>query len=142
MGTARAPWAPDRPPPYRCAMAERQVQLNGIELNVVEEGDGPPVVLCHGFPELAFSWRHQIPALAREAGYRVVAPDMRGFGQSSAPQEIEAYDVVSLCGDMTGAARRARRGFARSSSATTGARASYGRSRLLAARSGCARSPA
>jgi pimeloyl-ACP methyl ester carboxylesterase len=82
-------------------MAERQVRLNGIELHVVEEGAGPLVVLCHGFPELAFSWRHQIPLLAR-AGYRVVAPDMRGFGGSSSPVEVEAYDVVSLCGDMTG----------------------------------------
>ena len=82
-------------------MAERQVQLDGIGLHVVEEGAGPPLVLCHGFPELAFSWRHQIPVLARQ-GYRVVAPDMRGFGQSSRPQEAEAYDVVSLCGDMTG----------------------------------------
>jgi pimeloyl-ACP methyl ester carboxylesterase len=82
-------------------MAERQVQLDGIGLHVVEEGAGPPVVLCHGFPELAFSWRHQIPVLARE-GYRVIAPDMRGFGESSRPQEVEAYDVGSLCGDMTG----------------------------------------
>jgi pimeloyl-ACP methyl ester carboxylesterase len=82
-------------------MAERRVQLNGIALHVVEEGAGPLVVLCHGFPELAFSWRHQLPALASE-GYRVVAPDMRGFGQSSRPAEVEAYDVVSLCGDMTG----------------------------------------
>jgi len=83
-------------------MVERQIQVgNGIELHAVEEGSGPLVVLCHGFPELAFSWRHQIPALAR-AGYRVVAPDMRGFGQSSAPAEPEAYDVVSLSRDMTG----------------------------------------
>ena len=82
-------------------MAERQVQLDGIGLHVVEEGAGPPLVLCHGFPELAFSWRHQIPVLARE-GYRVIAPDMRGFGESSRPQKVEAYDVVSLCGDMTG----------------------------------------
>ena len=82
-------------------MAERRVQLNGIELHVVDEGAGPLVVLCHGFPELAFSWRHQLPALASE-GYRVVAPDMRGFGQSSRPADVEAYDVVSLCGDMTG----------------------------------------
>jgi pimeloyl-ACP methyl ester carboxylesterase len=80
-------------------MAERPLRLNGIELHVVEEGSGPLVVLCHGFPELAFSWRHQIPALARE-GYRVVAPDMRGFGESSRPVDVEAYDVVSLCGDM------------------------------------------
>src|SRR2546423_4020324 len=82
-------------------MAERQVQLDGIGLHVVEEGAGPPVVLCHGFPELAFSWRHQIPVLARE-GYRVMAPDMRGFGDSSRPDVVEAYDVMSLCGDMTG----------------------------------------
>jgi pimeloyl-ACP methyl ester carboxylesterase len=82
-------------------MAERQVRLNGIELHVVEEGAGPLVVLCHGFPELAFSWRHQIPALAA-AGFRVVAPDMRGFGRSSSPPTIDAYDVASLCGDMTG----------------------------------------
>ena len=81
-------------------MSERQIELGEIELHVVEEGAGPLVVLCHGFPELAFSWRHQIPALAR-AGYHVVAPDMRGFGQSSAPAALEAYDVVSLCGDMT-----------------------------------------
>jgi pimeloyl-ACP methyl ester carboxylesterase len=82
-------------------MAERLLRLNGIELNVVEEGAGPAVVLCHGFPELAFSWRHQIPVLATN-GYRVIAPDMRGFGRSSIPPEIEAYDVVSLCRDMTG----------------------------------------
>ncbi|HEV2980445.1 MAG TPA: alpha/beta hydrolase [Solirubrobacteraceae bacterium] len=81
-------------------MAERRVSLNGIALHVVEEGTGPLVVLCHGFPELAFSWRHQIPALA-QAGYRVVAPDMRGFGESSRPVDVEAYDVEALCGDMT-----------------------------------------
>ena len=78
---------------------------------MIEAGEGPPVVLCHGFPELAFSWRHQIPALA-EAGYRVLAPDMRGYGGSSAPAAIEDYDVVALCGDMCGlldAARRAER---------------------------------
>ncbi len=56
-------------------------------------------MLAHGFPELAYSWRHQIEALAA-AGYRVIAPDMRGFGDSPAPAEIEAYDVVELCGDV------------------------------------------
>ncbi len=68
---------------------------------MAEQGEGPLVVLCHGFPELGFSWRHQLPALT-EAGYRVAVPDMRGFGQSSAPQEVEAYDVLTLCADMTG----------------------------------------
>ena len=64
--------------------AERMLSVNGIELHLLEEGEGPLVVLCHGFPELAYSWRHQIPALAA-AGYRVIAPDMRGFGGSSVP---------------------------------------------------------
>jgi len=82
-------------------MAERLIPANGIELNVVDEGEGMPVVLCHGFPELAYSWRHQIPAL-RDAGYRAIAPDMRGYGRSSVPEPIEAYDVASLCGDMVG----------------------------------------
>jgi pimeloyl-ACP methyl ester carboxylesterase len=82
-------------------MGERAITANGIELNVLEDGEGPLVVLCHGFPELAYSWRHQIPALAG-AGFRVVAPDMRGFGRSSAPTAVEAYDVVQLCADMTG----------------------------------------
>ena len=82
-------------------MAVRRLATNGIELHAVEEGEGALVVLCHGFPELAYSWRHQIPALA-QAGYHVIAPDMRGYGRSSAPAEVEAYDVVSLCGDMCG----------------------------------------
>jgi pimeloyl-ACP methyl ester carboxylesterase len=82
-------------------MSEGLVKVNGIELNVLDEGEGPLVVLCHGFPELAFSWRRQIPALV-QAGYRVLAPDMRGYGASSAPAAIEDYDIVSLCGDMSG----------------------------------------
>jgi epoxide hydrolase A/B len=80
---------------------ECRLAVNGIELSALDEGRGPLVVLCHGFPELAFSWRRQVPALS-DAGYRVVAPDMRGYGQSSAPAEVEAYDVESLCGDMCG----------------------------------------
>jgi pimeloyl-ACP methyl ester carboxylesterase len=70
-----------------------------VGLHVVEKGEGKPVVLLHGFPELAHSWRHQIDALA-DAGYRAVAPDMRGFGRSDAPAEVEAYDIVELCGDV------------------------------------------
>ena len=74
----------------------RRAAVNGIELSFVDEGEEglPVVVLCHGFPELAYSWRHQIPALA-SAGWRVLAPDMRGYGESSAPEAVDAYDVVS-----------------------------------------------
>ncbi len=82
-------------------MPERRLSANEIELNVIDEGDGPLVVLCHGFPELAFSWRHQVPALT-SAGFRVLAPDLRGYGGSSAPTAVEAYDVISLCGDLCG----------------------------------------
>jgi pimeloyl-ACP methyl ester carboxylesterase len=82
-------------------VAARRVATNGIELSVVEDGEGPLVVLCHGFPELAYSWRLQIPALA-EAGYHVVVPDQRGYGGSSIPTAVEAYDIESLCGDMCG----------------------------------------
>jgi pimeloyl-ACP methyl ester carboxylesterase len=82
-------------------MPERRVHTNGIELQVLDEGEGPLVVLCHGFPELGFSWRHQIQPLV-QAGYRVLVPDMRGYGGSSAPAEVEAYDVESLCDDMCG----------------------------------------
>lgn len=73
-----------------------------IHLAVHEQGDGadrPAVVLCHGFPELAYSWRHQLGVIA-DAGFRVVAPDQRGFGASSAPQGITAYGLGQLCGDM------------------------------------------
>jgi pimeloyl-ACP methyl ester carboxylesterase len=82
-------------------MPERLLRVNGIDLHVLDEGQGPLVVLCHGFPELAYSWRAQVPALTA-AGFRVLAPDMRGFGRSSAPEEIEAYDVLSLCEDLCG----------------------------------------
>ncbi|WP_156720902.1 alpha/beta fold hydrolase [Mycobacterium sp. Root135] len=82
---------------------QRLVETNGVTLRVTEAGDrgAPVVVLAHGFPELAFSWRHQIPALAA-AGYHVLAPDQRGYGGSSAPSEIEDYDVVKLTGDVVG----------------------------------------
>jgi len=77
----------------------RIIKANGIELFLREQGDGPLVVLCHGWPELSYSWRHQIPALAA-AGYRVVAPDMRGFGRSQAPADIAAYSIFDIVGDM------------------------------------------
>jgi pimeloyl-ACP methyl ester carboxylesterase len=79
----------------------RTVAVNGIELFLREQGEGPLVILCHGWPELSYSWRHQIGALA-DAGFRVVAPDMRGFGRSSAPQPVEAYSIFDLVGDMVG----------------------------------------
>ncbi|MEW6767709.1 MAG: alpha/beta hydrolase [Pseudomonadota bacterium] len=75
------------------------ISANGIEMFVTEQGSGPLVLLCHGWPELSYSWRHQLPALAK-AGYRAVAPDMRGFGRTSAPQAIDAYSIFDLVGDM------------------------------------------
>jgi epoxide hydrolase A/B len=82
---------------------ERLVDTNGVKLRVVEAGDrgAPVVVLAHGFPELAYSWRHQIPVLA-EAGYHVLAPDQRGYGGSSRPAAIEAYDIRQLTADVVG----------------------------------------
>lgn len=82
---------------------ERLVDVNGVRLRIVEAGppDGPVVILAHGFPELAYSWRHQIPALAA-AGYRVIAPDQRGYGGSSRPEPIDAYDIGQLTGDLVG----------------------------------------
>ncbi len=81
--------------------AVRMVETNGIRLAVYEAGAGPAVVLLHGFPGLAFSWRNQIPALV-DAGYRVIAPDLRGYGLSDAPQAVEAYDITQLTADLTG----------------------------------------
>jgi pimeloyl-ACP methyl ester carboxylesterase len=82
-------------------VTHRHLNVNGIELYVAELGSGPPVILCHGFPELWYSWRHQLPALAA-AGYRAVAPDMRGYGQSSIPTDVEAYDLLTVCDDVLG----------------------------------------
>jgi epoxide hydrolase A/B len=79
--------------------SSRTISANGIDLFVLEQGEGPLVVLCHGWPELSYSWRHQISALA-DAGFHVVAPDMRGFGRSSAPAEIGAYTIFDNVGDM------------------------------------------
>src|SRR4051794_28648242 len=81
--------------------SSRTISANGIELFVLEQGQGPLALLCHGWPELSYSWRHQIPALA-EAGSHVVTPDMRGFGRSSAPAEIDAYSIFHTVGDMVG----------------------------------------
>lgn len=78
------------------------ISVNGIELEVFEAGQqntGKPIVLCHGFPEHAFSWRHQIPVLA-EAGYHVIVPNQRGYGNSSSPTEVLEYDIEHLTGDL------------------------------------------
>jgi pimeloyl-ACP methyl ester carboxylesterase len=84
-------------------VSHEQVPTNGIELHVAVAGpaDGPPVVLCHGFPELAYSWRHQLGALG-DAGYRALAPDLRGYGWSSAPSEVGDYGSDKLTGDLCG----------------------------------------
>ena len=80
---------------HRCQLA------SGLTLHYVEQGEGPLVLLLHGFPEYWYSWRHQIPALA-DAGYRVVAPDMRGYNLSDKPDEVEAYDLERLAEDVAG----------------------------------------
>jgi pimeloyl-ACP methyl ester carboxylesterase len=79
----------------------RTISTNGVDMHIAEAGEGPLVVLCHGFPELSYSWRHQLPALAA-AGYHAVAPDQRGYGRTSRPEEIEAYDIMHLTDDMLG----------------------------------------
>ena len=75
--------------------------VNGVQLAAVDEGTGDPVVLIHGFPELAYSWRHQIPAIS-EAGFRAVAYDQRGYGDSSKPEDIDAYALTNLAADAIG----------------------------------------
>ncbi len=79
----------------------RTISANGVDLHVVERGTGRPVILCHGFPELSYSWRHQLEALAA-AGYRAVAPDQRGYGRTSQPPSVAEYDVEHLSGDLLG----------------------------------------
>ena len=80
---------------------QRRVETNGISLNIAEQGEGPLVLMLHGFPESWYSWRHQFSALA-EAGYHAVAPDMRGYGDSDKPFEIEAYNQVEVVTDIIG----------------------------------------
>src|SRR5271157_2528652 len=82
-------------------VTHRTVETNGIRINLAEAGAGPLIVLCHGFPEGWYSWRHQLPALAA-AGFHAVAPDQRGYGRTDRPEPVEAYDIFQLTADIVG----------------------------------------
>jgi pimeloyl-ACP methyl ester carboxylesterase len=82
-------------------VTHRMIETNGIRLHVAEQGDGPLIILCRGFPECWYSWQHQLPALAN-AGFRAVAPDLRCDGQSDRPQEVEKYAIVDDISDIVG----------------------------------------
>lgn len=79
--------------------SHRLVDANGIRLSLLEQGQGPLVLLCHGFPETSLAWRHQLPALAA-TGYRAVAPDLRGYGRSEQPEAVDAYTALQVVGDL------------------------------------------
>jgi pimeloyl-ACP methyl ester carboxylesterase len=83
------------------SIEHRTLQTNGIRMHVAEQGSGPLVLLCHGFPESWYSYRHQLPALAA-AGYRAVAPDMRGYGETERPEAVDQYTLLHLVADMVG----------------------------------------
>jgi pimeloyl-ACP methyl ester carboxylesterase len=93
--------ATDGPPTGTGIPFHGVLRTNGISMHIAEQGDGPLVVLCHGFPELWYSWRHQLTALG-DAGYHAVAPDQRGYGRTDRPEAVEAYDIVHLTADLTG----------------------------------------
>lgn len=79
----------------------RFIQTNGIRMAVYEQGEGFPVVFSHGFPELGYSWRFQLPALAK-AGFHAIAPDQRGYGLTDRPEPVDAYGIEELTGDLVG----------------------------------------
>lgn len=79
----------------------RTIESNGIKMRIAEQGEGPLVLLLHGWPESWYSWRHQLAALAA-AGYHAVAPDQRGYGGTDAPAAIEAYNILELTADAVG----------------------------------------
>jgi pimeloyl-ACP methyl ester carboxylesterase len=83
------------------SITHRFIETNGISMHIAEQGQGPLLLLCHGFPETWYSWRYQLPALAA-AGYHVVAPDQRGYGQTDCPAVIESYTILHLVGDLVG----------------------------------------
>lgn len=82
-------------------VTHRFVEANGLRMHIAEAGTGPLVLMCHGFPESWYSWRHQLVALA-DAGYHAVAPDMRGYGRTDQPAAIDQYTLLHLVGDMVG----------------------------------------
>jgi pimeloyl-ACP methyl ester carboxylesterase len=82
-------------------LQHRWIETNGIKMHIAEQGQGSLVILCHGFPECWYAWRHQIGVIA-EAGFHVVAPDLRGYGQTDRPQPIEAYNILELTSDIVG----------------------------------------
>ena len=82
-------------------ITHRTIETNGINMRIAEAGEGPLVLLLHGFPELWYSWRHQLPALAA-AGYRAVAPDVRGYGGTDAPEAIDSYTMLDHVADAVG----------------------------------------
>jgi pimeloyl-ACP methyl ester carboxylesterase len=84
-----------------CEVSHRFIETNGIRMHLAEQGTGPLVLLCHGFPESWYSWRHQLRALA-DSGFHAVAPDMRGYGQTDRPEAIDQYTLLHLVGDMVG----------------------------------------
>ncbi len=79
----------------------QRIKTNGIWMHIAEQGEGPLVLLLHGFPEIWYSWRHQITFLANH-GYHVVAPDLRGYGDSDSPINPNSYTVIHLVGDIIG----------------------------------------
>ena len=85
-------------------VTDHRVILADVRLHVVEQGEGPVVLLIHGFPETSYAWRHQLPALAA-AGYRAVALDVRGYGRSSKPANGEDYPMMELVADTAGLVR-------------------------------------
>jgi len=90
-----------RPAAVDSATTHRQIETNGISMHIAEAGAGPLVVLVHGWPEIWYSWRHQLPALAA-AGYHAVAPDLRGYGESDAPEPVESYSLRNQTADIIG----------------------------------------
>ncbi|MGH7188113.1 MAG: alpha/beta fold hydrolase [Acetobacteraceae bacterium] len=82
-------------------VTHRMIETNGIRTHVAEQGEGPLIILCHGFPECWYSWRYQLPALAK-AGFRAVAPDLRGYGRSDRPEGAEKYTILDDIGDIVG----------------------------------------